>query len=155
MAQLEKASQSAAPAINNGDNAWMLASCALVLMMTAPGLILFYGGLVRSKNVLSTMMHSLILMAVVSTLWLVFGYSMAFADGNAFFGNPFKYFLLHGVGAGGAQSAGQLAAVSCGAVHVPSPHAVGAPPHRVVKSLQQSPACVHWLSHWQEPATLL
>ena len=77
----------------------MLASSALVLMMTAPGLILFYGGLVRSKNVLSTMMHSLILMAVVSTLWLVFGYSMAFADGNAFFGNPFKYFLLHGVGA--------------------------------------------------------
>ena len=77
----------------------MLASSALVLMMTAPGLILFYGGLVRSKNVLSTMMHSLILMAVVSTLWLVFGYSMAFADGNAFFGNPFKHFLLHGVGA--------------------------------------------------------
>ena len=61
----------------------MLASCALVLMMTAPGLILFYGGLVRSKNVLSTMMHSLILMALVSTLWMVFGYSMAFAPGNA------------------------------------------------------------------------
>jgi Amt family ammonium transporter len=85
--------------INSGDNAWMLASSALVLMMTAPGLILFYGGLVRSKNVLSTMMHSLILMAVVSTLWLVFGYSMAFADGNPFFGNPFKHFLLHGIGA--------------------------------------------------------
>jgi ammonium transporter, Amt family len=85
--------------INSGDNAWMLASSALVLMMTAPGLILFYGGLVRSKNVLSTMMHSLILMAVVSTLWLVFGYSMAFADGNPFFGNPFKHFFLQGVGA--------------------------------------------------------
>src|SRR5450432_3656769 len=70
------------PVINSGDNAWLLASSALVLMMTAPGLILFYGGLVRSKNVLSTMMHSLILMAVVSTLWMVFGYSMAFAEGN-------------------------------------------------------------------------
>jgi ammonium transporter, Amt family len=61
------------PAINSGDNAWMLVSCALVLMMTAPGLILFYGGLVRRKNVLSTMMHSLILMAWMSVLWAVFG----------------------------------------------------------------------------------
>jgi ammonium transporter, Amt family len=94
VARLEAVSQP----INNGDNAWLLASCALVLMMTAPGLILFYGGLVRSKNVLSTMMHSLILMALVSALWMLFGYSMAFAPGNAFVGNPFKYFLLHGVG---------------------------------------------------------
>jgi Amt family ammonium transporter len=84
--------------INTGDNAWMLVSTALVLMMTAPGLILFYGGLVRSKNVLATMMHSLILMALVSALWMVFGYSMAFAPGNAFIGNPFTYFLLQGVG---------------------------------------------------------
>jgi Amt family ammonium transporter len=100
VAKLEQSLQTSNPAtINSGDNAWMLASSALVLMMTAPGLILFYGGLVRSKNVLSTMMHSLILMAVVSTLWLVFGYSMAFADGNAFFGNPFKYLFLQGVGA--------------------------------------------------------
>ena len=98
VARLEQASQPAAPAINTGDNAWLLASCALVLMMTAPGLILFYGGLVRSKNVLSTMMHSLILMALVSTLWMLFGYSMAFAPGNAFVGNPFTYFLLNGVG---------------------------------------------------------
>ena len=98
VARLEAASQPGAPAINTGDNAWMLASCALVLMMTAPGLILFYGGLVRSKNVLSTMMHSLILMALVSTLWMLFGYSMAFAPGNAFVGNPMTYFLLKGVG---------------------------------------------------------
>ena len=76
----------------------MLASSALVLMMTAPGLILFYGGLVRSKNVLATMMHSLILMAMVSALWMIFGYSMAFAPGNAFVGNPLTYFMLHGVG---------------------------------------------------------
>ncbi|HEX7569036.1 MAG TPA: ammonium transporter [Verrucomicrobiae bacterium] len=85
--------------INNGDNAWLLASSALVLMMTAPGLILFYGGLVRTKNVLSTMMHSLILMALISALWMVFGYSMAFAPGNAFCGNPLTHFLLRGVGA--------------------------------------------------------
>src|SRR6516162_6269497 len=70
---------------NHGDNAWVLASSALVLMMTAPGLIVFYGGLVRTKNVLSTMMHSLILMAMISTIWMVFGYSMAFGEGNAFF----------------------------------------------------------------------
>jgi ammonia channel protein AmtB len=99
VARLEQALPAATtPAVNAGDNAWMLVSSALVLMMTAPGLILFYGGLVRSKNVLGTMMHSLILMALVSALWMVFGYSMAFAEGNAFMGNPFRYFLLHGVG---------------------------------------------------------
>ncbi len=92
------ASPIAAPVLNSGDNAWMLASCALVLMMTAPGLILFYGGLVRAKNVLATMMHSLILMALVSMLWMIFGYSMAFAPGNAFAGNPVTYFMLNGVG---------------------------------------------------------
>jgi Amt family ammonium transporter len=85
--------------INTGDNAWLLASSALVLMMTAPGLILFYGGLVRSKNVLSTMMHSLILMALISAVWMVYGYSMAFARGNAFCGNPFTHLFLKGVGA--------------------------------------------------------
>jgi Amt family ammonium transporter len=99
LAHLEQLTQqTSAPAINSGDNAWMLLSTALVLMMTAPGLILFYGGLVRSKNVLGTMMHSLILMALVSTLWMIFGYSMAFAPGNAFVGNPFTYFMLRGVG---------------------------------------------------------
>ena len=86
------------PVINSGDNAWLLASSALVLMMTAPGLILFYGGLVRTKNVLSTMMHSLILMALISALWMVFGYSLAFAEGNSFFGNPLTYLFLKGVG---------------------------------------------------------
>jgi Amt family ammonium transporter len=99
VAQLEQAIQHPpTPVINAGDNAWMLISSALVLMMTAPGLILFYGGLVRSKNVLGTMMHSLILMALVSALWMVFGYSMAFAEGNTFVGNPFTYFFLRGVG---------------------------------------------------------
>ncbi len=84
--------------VNTGDNAWLLASTALVLMMTAPGLILFYGGLVRTKNVLSTMMHSLILMALISAVWMVYGYSMAFAGGNAFVGNPLTYLFLKGVG---------------------------------------------------------
>jgi len=100
VAQLTSApAVSAGLPINTGDNAWVLASAALVLMMTAPGLILFYGGLVRTKNVLSTMMHSLILMAVISTLWMVFGYSMAFGEGNALFGNPFKHLFLQGIGA--------------------------------------------------------
>ncbi len=86
-------------AINSGDNAWLLISTALVLMMTAPGLILFYGGLVRQKNVLGTMMHSLVLMGLVSVLWVIFGYSMAFGSGGPFCGNPLEHFFLRGVGA--------------------------------------------------------
>jgi ammonium transporter, Amt family len=97
LAALEAKAATASP-INSGDNSWLLVSSALVLMMTAPGLILFYGGLVRRKNVLGTMMHSLILMGLVSVLWVLFGYSMAFGEGNAFFGNPLKHFLLRGVG---------------------------------------------------------
>lgn len=89
-----------AAAINSGDNAWLLVSSALVLLMTAPGLILFYGGLVRAKNVLSTMMHSLVLMALISALWMVFGYGMAFGAGNAFCGNPLPHLFLKGVSAG-------------------------------------------------------
>ena len=85
--------------VNSGDNAWLLASSALVLMMTAPGLILCYGGLVRTKNVLSTMMHSLILMALISAVWMVYGYSMCFAPGSAFCGNPLTHLFLKGVGA--------------------------------------------------------
>jgi len=81
-----------------GDNAWMLTSSALVLMMTGPGLALFYGGLVRRKNVLGTMMHSFILMATVSVLWLVVGYSLSFAEGSPFIGD-LRYLFLRGVGA--------------------------------------------------------
>jgi Amt family ammonium transporter len=87
-----KAAQSA------GDNAWMLTSAAMVLLMTGPGIALFYGGLVRRKNVLSTIMHSFVLMGVVTMLWAVIGYSMAFAEGNAFMGD-FRYLFLNGVGA--------------------------------------------------------
>jgi ammonium transporter, Amt family len=81
-----------------GDNAWMLMSTALVLMMTGPGLALFYGGLVRRKNVLGTMMQSFVMMALVSVLWVIFGYSIAFSDGTPFFGG-LKYLFLNGVGA--------------------------------------------------------
>lgn len=111
VAQIEQSLKAAPPvsAISSGDNAWMLASAALVLMMTAPGLILFYGGLVRSKNVLATMMHSLVLMAIMSAIWMVYGYSMAFGEGNAFFGNPLQYFMLKGVG--GAPNADYAATV--------------------------------------------
>ena len=92
---LDKAVKSAQSA---GDNAWMLVSAALVLMMTGPGLALFYGGLVRRKNVLSTMMHSFILMAVVTVLWAVIGYSMAFGDWLPFVGGG-QFSFLSGVGA--------------------------------------------------------
>ena len=80
-----------------GDNSWMLISCALVLMMTGPGLALFYGGLVRKKNVLGTMMQSLALMAIVTVVWGVVGYSLAFSPGTSFIGG-FRYLFLHGVG---------------------------------------------------------
>src|SRR5512143_842261 len=93
--ELDKATKNAQMA---GDNAWMLTSAALVLMMTGPGLALCYGGLGRQKNVLGTMMHSFILMATVSILWAVVGYSLAFGEGNAFFGDM-RYLLLRGVGA--------------------------------------------------------
>ena len=87
-----KAAQSA------GDNAWMLVSCAFVLMMTGPGLALFYSGLVRRKNVLGTMMQSFVMMAVITLLWGVCGYSLVFGEGNAFIGD-FRYAFLNGVGA--------------------------------------------------------
>ncbi|HVJ04958.1 MAG TPA: ammonium transporter, partial [Candidatus Saccharimonadales bacterium] len=87
-----------AEARSNADNGWMLVSSALVLMMTGPGLALFYGGLVRRKNVLSTLMHSFAMMAVVTVIWGVVGFSLAFGPGNSFIGN-FQHLFLHGVGA--------------------------------------------------------
>jgi Amt family ammonium transporter len=82
----------------SGDNAWVLVSSALVLMMTGPGLALFYGGLVRKKNVLSVLMQCVILMGLVSVLWAIFGYSLAFGEGSAFIGD-LRYLFLNGVGA--------------------------------------------------------
>ena len=94
LASVEASVQAAQSA---GDNAWMLVSSALVLMMTGPGLALFYGGLVRRKNVLGTMMQSFILMAVVTVLWALVGYSVAFGEGTPYFGD-LRYALLNGVG---------------------------------------------------------
>jgi ammonium transporter, Amt family len=82
----------------SGDNAWMLMSCALVLMMTGPGLALFYGGLVRKKNVLGTMMQSFVLMAVATLMWATVGYSLSFGEGSPFLGD-LRYMFLEGVGA--------------------------------------------------------
>src|ERR1041385_6647339 len=84
--------------IDKGDTAWMLTSAALVLMMTIPGLFLFYGGLVRRKNVLGTIMHSFIIVAVVSLQWVLWGYSLAFGpDIGGLIGSS-DWFGLNGVG---------------------------------------------------------
>ena len=96
-AQLAALQNSIKSAQSAGDNAWMLTSAALVLMMTGPGLALFYGGLVRKKNVLGTMMQSFILMAVVTVIWAVIGYSLAFGEGSSFIGS-LQYVFLNGVG---------------------------------------------------------
>ena len=88
---LEAAVKSAQSA---GDNAFMLISAALVLMMTGPGLALFYGGLVRKKNVLGTMMQSFALMAIITVLWAVIGYSLAFGSGTAYIGDLRYIFLM-------------------------------------------------------------
>ena len=97
-ARLTRIEQQAADAKSSADNAWMLTSAALVLMMTGPGLALFYGGLVRKKNVLGTMMQSFALMAVVTILWGLFSYSLSFGAGNSFIGG-FQNLFLRGVGA--------------------------------------------------------
>jgi Amt family ammonium transporter len=101
LAALEKSSAAQAAAIaaaqSAGDNAWMLASSALVLLMSGPGLALFYGGLVRKKNVLGTMMQTFAMMAVITVLWALVTYSLAFGEGSAFIGGLHNVFL-RGVG---------------------------------------------------------
>jgi ammonium transporter, Amt family len=94
-AEAEVAPAPTPPALNNGDQAWMLASSALVLFMT-PGLAFFYGGLVRRKNVLSVLMQCFLCMCIISVLWVVVGFSMAFGGDVAggFCGNPMEYFML-------------------------------------------------------------
>ncbi|TPJ67477.1 ammonium transporter [Mesorhizobium sp. B2-7-1] len=88
-----------APALDTGNTAWMLTSTALVLMMTIPGLALFYGGMVRKKNVLATIMQSFAITCLVTVLWFMFGYSLAFSDGgatNSYIGG-FSKFFHHGI----------------------------------------------------------
>jgi Amt family ammonium transporter len=82
-----------APVPNKGDNAWLLVATAFVILMSIPGLALFYGGLVRSKNMLSVLMQVFVIFSVISVLWAVYGYSVAFTEGNAFFGSLDKLFL--------------------------------------------------------------
>ena len=86
------------PKIDTGDTAWMLASTALVLMMTIPGLALFYAGMVRKKNLLATMMQSFTICCVVTIAWMVAGYSIAFTNGTPYFGDMSRFFL-NGLGA--------------------------------------------------------
>jgi Amt family ammonium transporter len=95
-AQITALQQAVQNAQMSGDNAWMLTSAALVLLMTGPGLALFYGGLVRRKNILSTMMQSFAMMGLVSILWALVGYSLAFGHGNMFIGG-FEHVFLRGV----------------------------------------------------------
>jgi ammonium transporter, Amt family len=101
IAALEKQAADNATAIaaaqTSGDNAWMLVSAALVLMMSGPGLALFYGGLVRKKNILGTMMQTFAMMAVITVLWALVTYSLAFGEGSWFIGGLHNV-LLHGVG---------------------------------------------------------
>lgn len=96
-ARLQKLESEVADAQSSGDNAWMLVCAALVLMMTGPGLALFYGGLVRKKNVLATMMQSFSMMALITVLWAVVGFSLCFAPGTSFIGG-LGHLFLHGVG---------------------------------------------------------
>jgi Amt family ammonium transporter len=96
-APADAASAAAAPAAtpvpNKGDTAWMTVSTALVILMTIPGLALFYGGLVRSKNMLSVLMQVMMVFSLITVLWVVYGYSLAFTAGNPFFGTLDKLFL--------------------------------------------------------------
>jgi Amt family ammonium transporter len=96
-ARLAAVEQAAADAKSSADNAWMLTSSALVLLMTGPGLALFYGGLVRKKNVLGTMIQSFAMMAVITVVWAIVGYSLAFGAGDSFIGGLHNLFLK-GVG---------------------------------------------------------
>ena len=84
------------PAVDTGDTAWMLTSTALVLLMTIPGLALFYAGMVRKKNVLATLMQSFAITCIVTLVWIVAGYSLAFTNGNAYIGDLSR-FMLHGI----------------------------------------------------------
>src|ERR1041385_512225 len=95
--ELSQLDQRVTAAQSSADNAWMLTSAALVLMMTGPGLALFYGGLVRRKNTLAIMMQSFAMMGLISVLWALVGYSLAFGGDGPIIGN-FSRAFLRGVG---------------------------------------------------------
>ncbi len=87
------AADAAAPVVNKGDTAWMLVSTLLVILMIIPGLALFYGGMVRAKNMLSVLMQVFVIFALTAVLWAIYGYSLVFTEGNAFIGGFDKIFL--------------------------------------------------------------
>ncbi len=87
------AAAASAPVINKGDTAWMIVATAFVIMMSIPGLALFYGGLVRSKNMLSVLMQVMVTFSMIAILWCVYGYSLAFTEGNAFIGGFDRLFM--------------------------------------------------------------
>jgi Amt family ammonium transporter len=88
-----EAAPAAAPVPNKGDTAWMMVSTLLVILMTVPGLALFYGGLVRSKNMLSVLMQVMVTFSLIVVLWFIYGYSLAFTEGNAFIGGFDRLFM--------------------------------------------------------------
>jgi Amt family ammonium transporter len=92
-AEAAPAEAAPAPVANKGDNAWVMISAALVILMSIPGLALFYGGLVRSKNMLSVLMQVFSVFSLITLLWVIYGYSAAFTEGNEFFGTFDKLFL--------------------------------------------------------------
>ncbi|NYE63784.1 Amt family ammonium transporter [Duganella sp. 1224] len=96
-AEAAPAAAAPAPTPQKGDTAWMMTSTLLVILMTIPGLALFYGGLVRSKNMLSILMQVFMIFALIIVLWCIYGYSLAFTEGNAFFGNLHDRVFLNGI----------------------------------------------------------
>ena len=104
-----------APVPNKGDTGWMMVSTLLVIMMAIPGLALFYGGLVRSKNMLSVLMQVMVTFSLITVLWVVYGYSLAFTEGNAFFGG-FDRLMLKGIWDNAAGTFANAATFSKGVV---------------------------------------
>ena len=92
-ATVAEAAAAAVPVPNKGDTTWMMVSTLLVLMMAVPGLALFYGGLVRSKNMLSVLMQVMVTFSLILVLWFIYGYSLAFTEGNAFIGGFDRLFM--------------------------------------------------------------
>ncbi len=110
-----EAAPASAPTPNKGDTTWMMVSTLLVILMTIPGLALFYGGLVRSKNMLSVLMQVMVTFSLIVVLWFVYGYSLAFTEGNAFIGG-FDRFLMNGVWDNAAGTFANAATFSKGVV---------------------------------------
>ncbi|WP_308721600.1 ammonium transporter [Komagataeibacter xylinus] len=126
MASMPAMAADAPPAIDTGDTAWMLVSTALVLMMTIPGLALFYAGMVRKKNVLATLMQSFAICCIMTVVWMVLGYSLTFTSGNAFIGGLSRV-MLNGLGAGiskGSDVAFTMAAGTSAATTMTIPESV-------------------------------